>query len=87
MNNNPGIIKRIFSSIWRVFTFTRSFVLNLVFFILLFSFIGIILSSGEEQVPVPDKTALVLNLVGDVVEQKREVDPMEAFLNLSLIHI
>lgn len=81
MNNNPGIIKRIFSSIWRVFTFTRSFVLNLVFFILLFSFIGIILSSGEEQVPVPDKTALVLNLVGDVVEQKREVDPMEAFLN------
>lgn len=81
MNNNPGIIKRIFSSIWRVLTFTRSVVLNLVFFILLFSFIGIILSSGEEQVPVPEKTALVLNLVGDVVEQKREVDPMEAFLS------
>jgi protease IV len=81
MNNNPGIIKRILSSIWRVFTFTRSFVLNLVFFILLLSFIGVILSSGEEQVPVPEKTALVLNLVGDVVEQKREVDPMEAFLN------
>ena len=81
MNNNPGIIKRIFSSIWRVLTFTRSVVINLVFFILLFSFIGIILSSGEEQVPVPEKTALVLNLVGDVVEQKREVDPMEAFLS------
>ena len=81
MNNNPGIIKRIFSSIWRVLTFTRSVVLNLVFFILLFSFIGVILSSGEEQVPVPEKTALVLNLVGDVVEQKREVDPMEAFLS------
>ena len=81
MNNNPGIIKRIFSSIWRVLSITRSVVLNLVFFILLFSFIGVILSSGEEQVPVPDKTALVLNLVGDVVEQKREVDPMEAFLS------
>jgi len=81
MNNNPGIIKRIFSSIWRVLTFTRSVVLNLVFFILLFSFIGVILSSGEEQVTVPEKTALVLNLVGDVVEQKREVDPMEAFLS------
>ncbi|HBY86944.1 MAG TPA: signal peptide peptidase SppA, partial [Colwellia sp.] len=81
MNNNPGIIKRIFSSIWRVLTFTRSVVLNLVFFILLFSFIGVILSSGEEEVPVPEKTALVLNLVGDVVEQKREVDPMEAFLS------
>lgn len=81
MNNNPGIIKRIFSSIWRVLTFTRSVVLNLVFFILLFSFIGVILSSGEEQVTVPEKTALVLNLVGDVVEQKREVDPMEAFVS------
>ena len=81
MNNNPGIIKRIFSSIWRVLSITRSVVLNLVFFILLFSFIGVILSSGEEQAPVPDKTALVLNLVGDVVEQKREVDPMEAFLS------
>ncbi|ALO34853.1 signal peptide peptidase SppA [Colwellia sp. MT41] len=79
MNNKPGIIKRIFSSLWRVLSFTRSIVVNLVFFILLFGFIGVI-SSGDEQVQVPDKTALVLNLVGDVVEQKREVDPMEAFL-------
>lgn len=79
MNNNPGIIKRIFSSLWRVLSFTRSVVVNLVFFILLIAFVGV-LSSGEEQIQVPDKTALVLNLVGDVVEQKREVDPMEAFL-------
>ncbi len=79
MNNNPGIIKRIFSSLWRVLSFTRSVVVNLVFFILLFAFIGV-LSSGDETVTVPAKTALVLNLVGDVVEQKREVDPMEAFL-------
>jgi protease-4 len=79
MNNNPGIIKRIFSAVWRALTFTRSVVVNLVFFILLFAFIGVI-SSGDEQIQVPEKTALVLNLVGDVVEQKREVDPMEAFL-------
>ena len=79
MNNNPGIIKRIFSSIWRVLTFTRSVVVNLVFFILLFAFIAII-STSDEQIQVPEKTALVLNLVGDVVEQKREVDPMEAFI-------
>jgi protease-4 len=80
MNNNPGIIRRIFSSLWRALTITRSVVVNLVFFILLFAFIGV-LFSGEEQIQVPDKTALVLNLVGDVVEQKREVDPMEAFLS------
>ncbi|TMM44020.1 signal peptide peptidase SppA [Colwellia ponticola] len=80
MSNNPGIIKRLLSSLWRVLSFARSLVVNLVFFVLLFAFIGVIFSSGEEQIQVPDKTALVLNLVGDVVEQKREVDPMEAFL-------
>jgi len=80
MNNNPGIIRRIFSSLWRALTITRSVVINLVFFILFFGFIAV-LFSGEEQIQVPDKTALVLNLVGDVVEQKREVDPMEAFLS------
>ena len=80
MNNNPSIIKRTFSSLWRVLTLTRSVVVNLVFFILLFGFIAVI-SSGDEQIQIPEKTALVLNLVGDVVEQKREVDPMEAFLS------
>ena len=84
MNNNPGIIKRIFSSLWRALTFTRFVVVNLIFCSLFFTFIGagiiIALSGGDEQIQVPEKTALVLNLVGDVVEQKREVDPMEAFL-------
>lgn len=80
MNKNPSIIKRVFSSIWRVLTFTRSVIVNLIFFILLLAFIGVI-SSGDDPIQVPDKTALVLNLVGDVVEQKREVDPMEAFLS------
>ncbi|WP_019028115.1 signal peptide peptidase SppA [Colwellia piezophila] len=80
MNNNPGIIKRFFSSLWRILTATRSIVVNLVFFMLLFAFVGVLLS-GEEQIHVPDKTALVLNLVGEVVEQKREVDPVEAFLS------
>ncbi|TYK66894.1 signal peptide peptidase SppA [Colwellia echini] len=80
MNNKPGIIKRIFSSLWAVISFSRSVVVNLVFFILLFGFIAII-SDGEEPILVPDQTALVLNLTGDIVEQKREIDPMEAFLS------
>ncbi len=79
MNNNPNIIKRIFSSLWRVLNFSRLLVLNLIFFFLLFVFIGVI-SSGEEHIKVPEKTALVLNLVGDIVEQKRNIDPMEAFI-------
>ena len=80
MTKKPSIIKRIFSSLWAVLSFSRSVVVNLVFFILLFAAIGII-SQGEKEILVPEKTALVLNLVGDVVEQKRDIDPMEAFLS------
>lgn len=83
MNKKPNIIKRMFSALWRTITFTRNLILNLIFFVLLFSFIGIIASS-EDEIVVPEKTALVLNLVGDIVEQKREVDPMETFVNEAL---
>jgi protease-4 len=83
MNKKPNIIKRIFSGLWSGITFTRNLVLNLVFFILLFSFIAVI-ASNEDQIIVPNKTALVLNLVGDIVEQKHEVDPMNAFVNEAL---
>ncbi len=79
MNNKPSFIKRIFSTLWRLITLTRSVIVNLVFFVLLIAFIGV-LSSGDEKITVPEKTALVLNLVGDIVEQKREVNPMDAFL-------
>ena len=79
MNDNPGIIKRFFSSVWKIFNTTRLILLNIIFFILLFTFIGL-LSSGEEPIKVPNNTALVLNLVGDIVEQKRNIDPFEAFL-------
>jgi protease-4 len=79
MNNNPGLVRRIFSSFWHALTFIRTVAVNLVFFLLLFTFIALV-SSGDEQVQVPEKTAIVLNLVGDIVEQKREVDPMQAFL-------
>ena len=79
MNDNPGIIKRFFSSVWKIFNTTRLILLNSIFFILLFTFIGL-LSSGEEPIKVPNNTALVLNLVGDIVEQKRNIDPFEAFL-------
>ena len=79
MNNRPSFIKRTFSALWRLMTLTRSVIVNLVFFVLLIAFIAV-LSSGDDKIVVPEKTALVLNLVGDVVEQKREVSPMDAFL-------
>jgi len=79
MNNKPSFIKRIFSTLWRLVTITRSVIVNLVFFVLLIAFIGAV-STGDDKIIVPEKTALVLNIVGDIVEQKREVNPMDAFL-------
>ncbi|GAA6173415.1 signal peptide peptidase SppA [Colwellia sp. KU-HH00111] len=42
------------------------------------------LVSDGNKITVPEKTALVLNLVGDLVEQKQEVSPMDAFLTNAL---
>lgn len=83
MNNKPGIFKRIFSALWRLISLTRQVIVNLVFFVIVIAVIAAI-SSESNEIIVPEKTALVLNLVGDVVEQKHEVDPMEAFLTEAL---
>lgn len=83
MTKKNGIIRTFFSSLWRVFNFTRAAIINLFFFIFLLSFI-VLLAADDESQQVPDNTALVLNLVGDIVEQKRAVDPMEAFLSEAL---
>lgn len=79
MSKLVNLFKFVLLGIWRLFTLTRSVVLNLVFIVLLIGFITM-LSTDTEQVIVPQKSALVLNLVGDLVEQKREVNPMDALL-------
>jgi protease-4 len=79
MSKIVDFFKYILLSVWRLFTLTRSVVLNLIFFLL---FIGIIsmLDNDAEQIIVPNNSALVLNLVGDLVEQKRDVNAIDAFL-------
>jgi protease-4 len=79
MSKIVNLLKRIALGIWRLFTFTRSVVFNVIFIVFFVGFIAL-LTSDSEQVIVPNETALVLNLVGDLVEQKREVNPMDAFL-------
>lgn len=83
MNTLVNLFKRIFTVIWRLFTLTRSVVLNFIFIVFFISFI-VMLSSDANKITVPEKTALVLNLVGDLVEQKHEVSPMDAFLTNAL---
>ncbi|MCH2055859.1 MAG: signal peptide peptidase SppA [Thalassotalea sp.] len=80
MNNQPGIIRRFFSFCWRFLDFSRRFLLNLIFIGIIVSVIARV-SSDEAPVLVPNKTALVLDLRGDIVEQKIEIDPFDALLN------
>ena len=79
MNALVNFFKLILSGVWRLFTLTRSIVLNFIFIVFFIGFITM-LSSDSDRIIVPEKTALVLNLVGDLVEQKHEVNPVDAFL-------
>jgi protease-4 len=79
MNENPSIIKRLSSALWGIINTTRKVIVNLVFFAIFIAFIAA-LNSGADKIPVPNNTALVLNLSGDIVEQKRDIDPLDAFM-------
>jgi len=79
MNALVNFFKLILSGVWRLFTLTRSIILNVIFIVFFIGFITM-LSSDSDRIVVPEKTALVLNLVGDLVEQKHEVNPVDAFL-------
>lgn len=72
----PGFIRRTLRAIWNGFRLIRNFVLNFVFVLLFVGFVAV-LFSDKEQVEVGAKTALVLNLKGDLVEEKQWVDPVE----------
>ncbi|MEH8020825.1 MULTISPECIES: signal peptide peptidase SppA [Rheinheimera] len=82
-NTNPGTIRRLFSAIARVYRGFRSVILNLLFIIIVTS-IGIAMFSGDDKVKVPATAALVLNLSGDLVEEKRWIDPISAAINESV---
>lgn len=81
MSAKPSLIKRIFQLIWKSINGLRKLVLNLFFFGLLA--IVIVAVSVDDDVQVESGSALVLDLAGSVVEQKRQVDPIEAAIKSS----
>jgi protease-4 len=69
-------IGRCLKGIWTLLSFTRQLILNLLFI----SIIGLLffLFQPEESEPiVKEKSALVLNLSGPIVEQRSYVEPFE----------
>lgn len=78
-----GLIRRFFGAIWSVYRGFRATVLNIIF-ILFVILIGSAIFSGGDKVEIADTSALYLNLRGDLVEEKRFVDPISAALNESV---
>lgn len=62
-----SFVRRGFGMLWRTLDTTRRVVFNLVFLVILILVLSAIFSGGVK--PIGAKTALVLNLKGDLVEQ------------------
>ncbi|KUM53824.1 signal peptide peptidase SppA [Rheinheimera sp. EpRS3] len=82
-DKKPGLIRRLFGAIARVYRGFRSVILNLLF-ICIVVLIAVSIFSGDDKVDVPPTAALVLNLTGDLVEEKRWTDPIATAINESL---
>jgi protease-4 len=79
MSEKKSWTKSFFVGSWNVINFTRKFVLNLIFFILLIAILIGISNSGGGKTTVPKSSALVLNLTGNLVIEEQYVDPAEKF--------
>ncbi|MFC3120505.1 signal peptide peptidase SppA [Agaribacter flavus] len=80
MAEKTGITKSIFLGIWNVLNFSRRLLLNIIFFAIIIGVIIAISSGGDDQLVVEKKSALVLDLKGNLVIEKTYVDPTEAFI-------
>ncbi|WP_299495766.1 signal peptide peptidase SppA [uncultured Shewanella sp.] len=79
MSAKPSFLKKIFCFMWNTVNGIRKFILNVIFFGLLIAvLIGL---SKEDTVNIEKGSALVLNLSGNIVEQKKPVAPLEAIMN------
>ncbi len=78
MNKQHGPMRRFFGGLWRAINGTRLVILNIVFFLLLFLFLG--LMAGKPAPTVDERTTLVLNPSGMIVEQST-ADPTSRALS------
>jgi protease-4 len=77
----PGPIRTFFRFIWDLINFTNHLVFNLIMLLIIFLIIGVIAAgfSAKSFEPLRESTALILDLEGQLVEQ-RTVDSLSAAL-------
>lgn len=77
------MIKKVVKATWDGINFSRRLVVNLIFIALVIVVIASI-TSDDGEIMVPKGAVLNLNLNGNLVEQKRYVDPLDAALAQSM---
>ncbi len=76
--SKPSLLRRVFSAIWNGITRVRLALSNILFLLFIAVVYFVYLGGGEES--PPEKAALLLNLAGTVVDQKSQVEPLQALL-------
>jgi protease-4 len=79
MTEKRSWTKAIFVGIWSALTFSRRLVLNLLFLGLVIVIIIAVSSGDSNKLIVSNKSALVLDLKGNLVIEKTFIDPTEVF--------
>ena len=67
-----------FKGIWKVITFVRRALVNVIFLLTLGAIYFVYTSADAPKTPLPEKSALVLNLSGPIVEQSSYINPMDS---------
>ncbi|EIZ0685969.1 TPA: signal peptide peptidase SppA [Vibrio parahaemolyticus] len=68
----------IFKGIWKSITFIRLALANLIFLLMVAVFYFAFTYTGEGRPVIEKESALVMNLSGPIVEQRRYVNPMDS---------
>ncbi|MFT6284463.1 MAG: protease-4 [Arenicella sp.] len=79
MSSGKSWTKSLFVGLWTALNFSRKLFLNIIFIVIFLAFISVFLNN-ENQVTVPANSALVLKLSGNVVIEKKAVDPFTKFM-------
>lgn len=76
--SKPSLLRRIFSAIWNGITRIRMALSNILFLVFIALVYFVYLGGGED--PPPERAALLLNLMGAVVDQRSQVEPLQALM-------
>jgi len=78
-STNPGILRKTFSGLWRLLTWIRTSLANLVFLVLILLIVVALIPKEASQ--MPDTTALRIAPSGYLVDQYSYVDPLTQIID------